>query len=193
MNKAWLINIGNTHSEFAWFDNGDFSIEKRLPTQEMLADSHTHLSQLNAVIYPCIIACVVPAVKVLFNRMFTPDRLVWISAELELGIDLSVVDKSTIGADRLANMVAAINHFSLPVMILDCGTAITTAVVDADKRFLGGSIMPGRELSRWGLNQRTGQLPTIDLTDMLPGALGKTTREAIKAGVDWVFWEQLKN
>ncbi len=184
MNKAWLINIGNTHSDFALFENDHLSLSSRIRTESLLMDSPAALSSMQTLPYPCVIACVVPDIKTHIGLHLSPDRLIWVDARLELGIDLSAIDSSTIGADRVANMVAAVNEYPLPIMIIDCGTAITTTVIDSQRRCWGGAILPGRMLSRWVLKQKTGQLPEVELTANLPEALGTTTRKAIFAGVD---------
>jgi type III pantothenate kinase len=71
-----------------------------------------------------------------------------------------------------------------PILVLDCGTAITTEALAAGNIFRGGAILPGRRLLRQALHDHTAQLPLVPLGDAAPPALGRNTREAILAGTD---------
>ena len=99
-------------------------------------------------------------------------------------MDLTLIDSSTVGADRLANAVAAMEYDRLPVVVIDFGTAITFEVVDAQRRFAGGAILPGRALLRKALNAGTAQLPLIDRDEDNVPEIGRNTKEAILLGVD---------
>ena len=184
MDKAILLNIGNSNSEIAFWNRGDIlslhQVETNSLTKAIFASEIFQREQETCF----LAACVVPAVKEVLLKEFSERSIIWLSTELPLGLDLTLIEKSTIGADRLANAVAAINSLDLPAIILDCGTAITTEVIDANKRLLGGMIAPGRGLARWALHQGTGQLPKVELSQDLPIAIGCDTIQAIKSGVD---------
>ena len=99
-------------------------------------------------------------------------------------IDFSAVDATTLGADRAANAIAAAEFYELPVLVIDCGSAITCELVDEEKKFLGGAIAPGRMLQRRALHTGTAQLPEVALAETPPTGTGRTTAEAIRLGVD---------
>ena len=184
MQEAVLLNIGNSISEIAFWDG-----ERINPLQRLKTSSLSETMFLTPIIqqfgnHRFLAACVVPSVKNFFIEKFPEISIIWLSADLPLGLDLSQIEKSTLGADRLANAVAAIHTLTLPAIILDCGTAITTEVIDKQKRLLGGMIAPGRQLARWALKRGTGQLPEVELSQELPPAIGKNTQQAIKSGVD---------
>ena len=69
-------------------------------------------------------------------------------------LDFSSVDSSTLGADRVANAVAALDY-GTPALVLDCGSAVTIELIDASRRFLGGAIAPGRKMLRQALHAKT--------------------------------------
>lgn len=98
--------------------------------------------------------------------------------------------KQTLGLDRLAAAVGANDLFpGRNVLVIDAGTAITLDVVDAKGQFLGGNISPGIETRFKALHEFTGRLPKGSKTDQWH-AIGKTTEEAICAGVlNGVIWE----
>ena len=51
------------------------------------------------------------------------------------------------GADRVANSVAATERYGYPVIVVDFGTATNLDVVDKDGVFRGGAISPGIMIS----------------------------------------------
>jgi type III pantothenate kinase len=131
-----------------------------------------------------VIACVVPSVRQSLEAAF-PDRLTFVSPDLDLGVDVSAIDTATIGADRLANAVGAVHECSLPVLIIDFGTAISSVLIDADRRLRGGFILPGRLLQRQALAERTGQLPFVELGPLPAAPVGCDTEAAMRAGLEY--------
>ena len=88
-----------------------------------------------------------------------------------------------VGADRIANVVAAVNKYhDKSVIVIDFGTATTFDIVNSKKEFCGGIIIPGLKTQLKSLFLGTSKLPQIELGDS-PKALGTTTEEAILAGV----------
>ena len=87
-----------------------------------------------------------------------------------------------VGADRVADAVAARTLFGSPCVVVDFGTATNIEVIDRDGYFIGGVIAPGVETSANALFSRATKLAAIDLVD--PGtAIGGSTEEAIQAGI----------
>jgi type III pantothenate kinase len=124
-------------------------------------------------------SCVVPRlVKIL--RAGCP-RLALIGRTTLLPF-VTEVDRRTVGADRLANMAEAVRRFGRNVVVADFGTAATFDVLDQHGHFAGGAIAPGLRTLAATLADKTAQLPEIDLA--VPKTLvGRTTREALRAGV----------
>lgn len=92
------------------------------------------------------------------------------------------VDRSTVGADRLANMAEAARRFGKSALVADFGTAATFDLLDGRGCFCGGAIAPGLLAAAQALSDATAQLPVAELT--LPRrAAGRNTREALRSGV----------
>ncbi len=98
-----------------------------------------------------------------------------------LGVTLDYRRPETIGADRLADAVAAVDRYGAPVIVCDFGTAFTAAVVTADRRWRGGVIAPGFPLMRDYLFERTAKLPRMELGGRCP-RIGGSTEEAMRFG-----------
>ena len=86
-----------------------------------------------------------------------------------------------IGADRLANTVAAVAEFGGPAIVIDFGTAVTFDVASIAGDYLGGAIAPGTASLRDYLHRSTALLPEIQLTEP-HSAIGKSTEEAMQIG-----------
>lgn len=75
--------------------------------------------------------------------------------ENSFGIQLSYDDPSTIGADRVAALIATHDKYAGNSCIIDCGTAVTIDAIDGKGKHLGGVIMPGYVLMNDGLLENT--------------------------------------
>ena len=106
------------------------------------------------------------------------------SADFEggaMGIALDYPEPETIGADRLADAVAAVDRHGAPVIVCDFGTAFTAAAVTADRVWRGGVIAPGFPLMRDYLFERTAKLPRMARGGKCP-KIGRSTEEAMRFG-----------
>ena len=168
-----LLDIGNTHTRIAESRGDAVGILRIVPTAKLRAELIPAGEVAAASVAPW-------AAERLQSR-----KIDFIgAANCRNRIDFSLVASETLGADRVANAVAAAEFYPLPVLVVDCGSAITFELVDAHRRFLGGAILPGRMLMRKALNTETAQLPEVPLADAPPEHPGRNTVEAIRLGVD---------
>ena len=93
-------------------------------------------------------------------------------------------DKSSVGADRIANAVAARKLYGTPAIVVDLGTATTFDCISRQGAYLGGIIAPGVATSAEELFRRAARIPRVELKKPAR-ALGRTTEESIQAGVLW--------
>jgi type III pantothenate kinase len=98
------------------------------------------------------------------------------------GFKWDIDNPEEMGADRLCNVIAGYKKYGGPLIILDFGTAITFDVVDADKTYLGGAIMPGLETTMATLHAKAAKLPSVSL-DFPKNVIGKNTIEHIQSGL----------
>jgi type III pantothenate kinase len=136
--------------------------------------------------HPTILACVVPKLAPAFRRAFGR-RLVEVNSALrELGgpkpFRFRYPKPQELGADRLAAAVAVHAWGQYPAIIVACGTATAFTVLDEKGRLCGGAIAPGLQTQLAALIGRAAQLPET-LLKQPRSALGKSTQEAIRAGV----------
>ncbi|NMA47969.1 MAG: type III pantothenate kinase [Lentisphaerae bacterium] len=180
-----LLNIGNTHSQIAKMTaNGVPELLAQLDSPALLAaQGAVELLDALPAGWQGLAVSVVPALTGLLHNRYG-DALRFLGPADFPQLDFQRVDTSTLGMDRIANAAAAHALAGRAVVVVDCGTAITLEAVDADGRFMGGAILPGRLLMRRSLAAYTAQLPLLSLQQQRPAALGRCTREAMTAGMD---------
>ncbi len=132
-----------------------------------------------------VMASVVPGLTPVFERMcrkyLACDPLV-VSSKVKLPIKLGYDDPREMGADRIADAVAAFAKFGGPVILVDYGTATTFNVVTAEGVYIGGVIAPGIKTAGAGLAEKAARLfeVRIEKPDRI---IGKSTAESIKSGM----------
>lgn len=87
-----------------------------------------------------------------------------------------------LGADQVADAVAGISGYPVPLILIDMGTATTASVVNSKKQYVGGMILPGVGVSLDALTARASQLSGISI-DAPRHVIGKNTIECMKSGV----------
>ncbi len=132
-----------------------------------------------------IIASVVPAALQTLNQaleQYWHIEAMTVSHELDLGIQVCYEPPTAVGADRLANAIAAIELYGTPAVVVDFGTATTFDVISARGEYLGGAIAPGLEISEDALLSQTAQLPRVALHPP-SSAIGTSTVASLQSGI----------
>jgi type III pantothenate kinase len=84
----------------------------------------------------------------------------WVTASREAhGVRNSYERPQQLGADRWAALIGARALHGGACIVVNCGTATTVDLLDADGIFEGGLILPGLALMRASLAAATAQLP----------------------------------
>lgn len=188
------LDIGNTNTTLGLYDGDQLRGSWRIQSdREKTADEYGVLiSQLLShkkidpkAVTAVAIACVLPPVLPAFLRMseiyFGVKPLV-VSYELDTGLIIRYQHPRDVGADRIANAVAAKEKYPLPAIVVDLGTATTFDCISKDGEYLGGAICPGIGISLEALFVRASKLPRISLED--PGTpIGTNTVQSIQAGI----------
>jgi type III pantothenate kinase len=110
-------------------------------------------------------------------------RVLEVSAKIEFPFEILVERPSKTGPDRLAAAAGAVAAGSREAIVVDAGTAITVDVL-SKKGFLGGAIFPGTGLLYRALHEGTAALPLVAGRGGAAGPPGRTTKDAIVAGVE---------
>ncbi len=191
--KLLCIDIGNTHTHFATLGEDAATIRPRTVPTGDIGRPGTALEEailaLRSAGSGAGLACcsVAPnAEKELFRRLDEwpelpkPFRLT--HQNLPGYVRLHYPRPEEIGADRLANTVAAIHEHPGPTIVIDLGTAVTFDIISARHGYEGGIIAPGIGVMTGYLHRQTALLPRLEEPFVSPGNIGKSTREAMTIG-----------
>lgn len=190
------MDKGNTSVHCALFDGQKMVHEFRFPTtvddpihdlaDELRAvlrtpDGQSFLSSIEAVVIASVVdplddplvaacrLCGLPAVR----QVFSTD---------DFGMTFDYDPLTSLGVDRAINAFAAATLYGPPVVVADFGTATTIDLVSADRRFLGGSILPGIATAANALFDTAGRLQRVGY-DQATEPPGKTTAESLQCGI----------
>lgn len=97
-------------------------------------------------------------------------------------IDIDIESPSQLGKDRLADAVGAVLCHGVPAIVIDMGTATTVGVIDENKCFKGGMIIPGVKTSLKALSTKASQLPMVSI-EKPEHVIGRNTLECMQSGI----------
>jgi type III pantothenate kinase len=179
MGRTLCLDFGNTRLKCAIFkkeledvvvlDEGTVSVieavlEKYKPTKTILSSVINHD----------------PAIEKLLASKTTFHKL---GAESKLPITIPVGKPETVGADRLALVVAAVHLYPKQHnLVIGLGSCITYNFINKFSQFLGGSISPGMEMRFKSMNDYTALLPLIKADSNFP-LVGYDTKTNMLSGV----------
>jgi len=182
------FDIGNTNITLGVFDNGSLVNVYRLPTN-IHYSSEYYADLLNSTVKEnvteCIIASVVNGLDVLFadivKSIYGVNSIV-VNSNIDYGIDVGFDNNGELGADRVANTIAAHNLYTGTVIVVDFGTANTFDVIDTEGKYIGGLIAPGINIQLNSLSKCTSKLPNLtpEESDKI---IGTNTTDSIMSGV----------
>ena len=113
-----------------------------------------------------IIASVVPPVDSTLRQVckdYFHIEPMFVEPGIKTGVPMLIDNPAELGADRLANAVAAFDRYGGPCVVVDFGTATTFDVISEKGEYLGGSISPGLGISADALFSRAARLGRIDI------------------------------
>lgn len=178
--KTIAIDIGNSQLSAGIFENGTLSSHFYCPSEN--TDEAVERAR-----EPGVTKAVISSV--------VPERSDHLASKLQkFGLELVLLRSGesqlikgcypSMGADRIANLVAARQLFGKTVshIVIDCGTATTLTAVDADAKFAGGFITLGFGATLDMLSKRTAQLPQTRAQMAQIDELGFDTESSILNG-----------
>lgn len=186
------VDIGNSDIVVGRFEGSDLKGFWRLSSARQTADEvaltlrallrEPARGELGAVLCSVVPALTHPWTEALERLSGAPP--VEVGSETTRDLPVRYHDKSAVGADRLANAVAARKFYGMPAIVVDLGTATTFDCVSKSGAYLGGAISPGVGTSAEELFRRAARIPRVELRKPLR-AIGRTTEESLRAGVLW--------
>jgi type III pantothenate kinase len=199
-----VVDVGNTQTHFGVYRDGEETVAQhwrfatvRESTGDELGAALANLLALRGLSFDdveeSIVSSTVPQLSeqwTLMAERYLRHRMLVVGPSIRTGMPIRYDNPHEVGADRLANAVAAYDRVRDTCVIVDFGTAITYDVVSAAGEYLGGIITPGAEISIDALYDRAAKLPKVELAE--PRSLiGKSTVDAIRSGIVFGFAGQV--
>lgn len=190
------VDVGNSHTVVGLWKDGVLAGTLRLSTDakrttdewRILLTSWLKDTGNAAKIFRASFCSVVPAASSALGEAVTTMGVkspLWLSADLKLNFTFNYPQPQTLGADRIADLIAARHFFGPDCIAVDFGTAITFSVL-TDGAFQGGVIAPGITSSLEALFSSTAKLPKIAFHQSKHG-IGQSTGESIEIGA-YIGW-----
>lgn len=98
------------------------------------------------------------------------------------GIHVKYENPKQVGADRIVNAVAGIKKYGSPLIIVDFGTATTFCAISSKSEYLGGSILPGIQISAEALYDKAAKLTRVELAKM-EKVICTNTSQSMQSGI----------
>jgi type III pantothenate kinase len=165
----------STHSQMS---SDEFGVFLRAVLRENAIDP----KQIRQIALCSVVPDVVHSIKNACKKYFDLNPFI-LQAGTKTGLKIKYRNPLEVGADRIANAIAATRMFTgKNLIVIDYGTATTFCAITADKDYLGGLILPGFRISMEALESRTAKLPSVEL--LAPEELvGRGTVESIQSGL----------
>lgn len=179
--KHLVLDIGNTHIKYGYFENEVILTSGVCSTWTAEQWDIFHQEY--------------PFTHVLIGSVGVSSKHV--ASLLPKTCSIHVVDESTrypftsayntihaLGIDRRAALAGAMRLYpNTSVLIIDAGSCITYDYINDKGHHEGGAISPGREMRYHAMHLLTAKLPFVNPVDVIP-AIGTTTETSMQLGVE---------
>jgi type III pantothenate kinase len=189
-----VIDVGNTNTVLGIYAGQESRGQWRLSTSRtstadeygILIRNLLALDGLQSVaIKHIMIASVVPPLNGILEEMaakYFHLCPLFLGPGTRTGMPVHYDSPQEVGADRIANSVAAFEKYGGPCIIVDFGTAITFDVVSEKGEYMGGVIAPGVGISAEALFQQAARLPRVDIREP-ETVIGTNTVSSMQSGL----------
>jgi len=188
------IDVGNTNTVLGVFEGKHLGAQWRLSTNRgQTADEYgiliRNLFALDGIpaghITGVMIASVVPTLDPLLDEMaanYFHLKALFLGPGTRTGMAIRYDNPLEVGADRIADAVAAYEKYGGPCIVVDFGTGINFDVVSEKGEYLGGAIAPGIGIAAEALFQRAARLPRVEIREPQK-AIGTNTVSSMQSGL----------
>jgi type III pantothenate kinase len=185
----WAVLIGNTRAVSALMRGNTILKKEIVPTvtlksvevARLWAEKLKKLSVVEGIVVASVVPPVDKNVEKSLKQIFEL-KPHFVTHRTPMGVKIKIKKPAQVGADRLANAVAAKELYGAPVIVVDYGTGTTFDVVNNEGAYFGGAILPGLGISVRALHEFTAKIPLVKF-EKVKFAIGRTTEEAVRSGV----------
>ena len=173
----FVIDVGNTNTALGVYQDKTLVAHWRLTTDLSQTEDEYGILTRNLFsleemdtgqITGLMVSSVVPplnAVVAQMARKYFGQEALFLEPGVRTGLAIHYDNPQEVGADRIANSVAALEKYGGPCAVVDFGTAITFDAISAQGEYLGGIIASGLGVSAEALVTRAARLPQIEVRE----------------------------
>lgn len=188
------VNVGNSNIVFGLWDGQSWlnhwrvrTIREQMPDEyavllkALLRDGGYGLQAIERI----VLASVVPPLTNIFCELFKnymDAEPLMVGPNVKTGLRIAIDNPRELGADLVADAVAAFHRFRSACIVVDFGTATTFSAVSREGDFEGVAIAVGLGVAAEALSSATSQLPRVSLTAPR-NAIGKNTIQSMQSGL----------
>lgn len=171
------IDMGNTNIEVGVIDDKKIRFTERISTDidkteleyavilKTVMEIHgVEPSDIDGSIISSVVPPLTHIMKQAVRKLVKNVNPMVVGVGLKTGLNIKMDDPRTMGADLVVDSVAAVTEYGAPSIVVDMGTATTITVIDKNKTYIGGVIVPGVRTSLEALVSDTSQLPRVSLS-----------------------------
>lgn len=181
-----LIDMGNTRLKWGGAKGGEIIvgqslINARVNRQELI-ELWQDIARPRRIAVSCVSANqLLEQVQIAAVELWPDVDFILVKSQAQaFGVTNAYQQPGKLGVDRWLSLIAAWQQYQCPACIVDCGTAITVDLIDAEGRHQGGLISPGLTLMKKSLGQGTEGLTFSD--NRRAFGLANDTEAAIYSG-----------
>jgi type III pantothenate kinase len=188
------IDVGNTNITLGIFEG-----EQLRATWRVAADVNRLIDEYgvlmvgllgqegfsSADIDAAAMSCVVPELEPVFEQVCSRYFEVWplvVGTGVRTGVRVLYDSPRDVGADRVADAVAAIHLYGTPLIVVDIGTAAVFDAISREGDYVGGAIAPGPAIAAEALVRRAAKLYRVEMARPKT-AIGRNTVAAMQSGL----------
>ncbi|WP_282938170.1 type III pantothenate kinase [Paenibacillus sp. RC67] len=196
------VDVGNTNIVLGLYEGKQLLHHWRLSTNRssttdeygmmiynLFQHSELELEQVEGIIISSVVPPLMFVLEQLCSKYLKKTPLI-VGPGIKTGLNVRYENPREVGADRIANAVAAIELYGTPCIVVDFGTATTFDYIDESGQYIGGAVAPGIGISTEALYQRAAKLPRIELVKP-KSVVGRNTVASMQAGIIYGFAGQV--
>ena len=197
------IDVGNTNITFAIFDGEAIRADWRVGTVTrrtgdeyaalmliLFGEQGLSFSYIQGVAISSVVPATVDALVRFAQKHLKVASPLVLGPDVDFGIKVNYHPISDVGADRIANAIAAHAKYGGSVIVVDFGTATTLDAISETGDYLGGAIAPGIQISLEALFSRAARLTGVRIVAP-KNAIGASTAESLQSGIVYGFAGQV--
>ena len=188
------LDVGNTNMTGGVFDGDEIKATFRITTKmprtsdeyglllrDVVKQNDIEPSEIKDAIICSVVPNLMHSLQGALIKYFHIVPIV-VEAGIKTGIRIATTNPKQVGADRIADAVAAYELYGGPVLVIDFGTATTYDLVDETGAFIGAITAPGIRISAKALWEDAAKLPEIEIKKP-ENILGKDTITSMQSGL----------